>query len=233
MASKKGCMFGCLGLLVVGGGLVLAVGLAGGGAWFWMGGDSSMFDFGGDGPSADFLEMIEVPMPDLPEPPDAHDDGVASADPALELGADVDAARSALEEALAMEALPPEPAPAAADAPADEVADPPPSSGSGGSSASGGSGGSSSSEPAPQPKPKPAPSTGGGGGNNVTVTGDATVVLVSGGARYNMPGRVPAGTYDIEAAFSGEAGVVVGTIKVSGGSYAIHCSGRMGTCRVR
>jgi len=228
MASKKGkgCIFGCLGLVVVGGGLVLATGIAGGGAWFLMGGDKDMFSFGGgDGASSDFMDRIEVPMPDLPDP---DEDGLVDAQVEDEPG-DVDSARDALEAVLAMEEAP-APAPAPEPEPADEPepVEAPSSGSSGGSSSSGGS-----AQPAPQPKPRPAPSTGGGGSNNVTVSGGATVVLVNGGARYNMPGRVPAGTYDIEAAFSGEAGVVVGTIKVGGGSYTIHCSERMGTCRVR
>ncbi len=240
MAKKKGkagCIFGCLGLLVIGGGVVLATGLAGGGAWLMMGSDSSMFDFGGDGldaPSAEFLDLI-AEAPDVPAIPEDGEDAVADAGEDAE---DAAAARDALEAALAMEA---DPAPAPAPAPAPEPdPEPAPSSGSSssGSSSSGSSSGSSgssnagSSSSSPAPKPKPAPSTGGGGSNNVTVTGSATVVLVSGGARYNMPGRVPAGSYDIEATFPGEPAVVVGTIKVNG-THTIACSERMGTCRVR
>jgi hypothetical protein len=173
MASKKGkgCIFGCLGLLLVGGGVVIATGIAGAGAWYWMGGsDAGLMDFGND---------------------------------ADELSALFDESLEALE---------------AAELAAQEASD-------GGSAAP-------APAPAPAPKPSPAPASGGGGGHSVAITGNAKVVLVSGGARYNMPGRVPTGSYDIEATFPGEPAVVVGTIKVNGAS-SINCSDRMGTCRVR
>ena len=59
------------------------------------------------------------------------------------------------------------------------------------------------------------------------------MVLVSGGARYNMPGSVPIGRYDIEATFPGGSAVVVGSINVQGGSYRIACHPRFENCRVQ
>jgi hypothetical protein len=233
MASKKGkgCIFGCLGLLLVGGGVVIATGIAGAGAWYWMGGsDAGLMDFGNDADelSALFDESLEaLEAAELAAQEAA--DGVAVVEPpALEEPVEDDGVRDALEEALAMEAAPPPPpAPEPEPVPA-----PAPSSGSSASSGSDGGSAAPAPAPAPAPKPSPAPASGGGGGHSVAITGNAKVVLVSGGARYNMPGRVPTGSYDIEATFPGEPAVVVGTIKVNGAS-SINCSDRMGTCRVR
>jgi hypothetical protein len=224
MAKKKGkagCILGCLGLIVIGGGLVLAVGVAGGGAWFLMGtGEDMMMPDIEDR----FMEM-EIPAP--PEPPSEPipgDDGVADVD-------DGGAARDALAEALAMEAEPepepevlpePEPEPEREAEPEPEPEPEP-------------------QQPKAQPKPPPARSSGSsggsassGGGQNVTVSGSATVVLLSGGSRHSVPGRIPAGRYEIEAAFPGESAVVVGNINVdSGGSYRIVCNERFGNCRVQ
>ncbi len=239
MSEKKssGCLLGCMGLLVVGAGVGL-VGAAGAGAWFWMGMGAPSFSMSG-GDLADFVPSID---PDLPEvEPEKVEDGVAELEPLDDdasdagVGVEPDAARLALEQALAMEAAPkPKPAPASASSStpsssggssASSAASSSGGSSSGGGSVSSGSSGSSDSAPS-------APSAGAGGGGNISVSGPASVVLLSGGARYPVPGSVPDGKYEIEASFPGESAVTVGNITVSG-SHTVHCSARMGTCRVR
>lgn len=68
-------------------------------------------------------------------------------------------------------------------------------------------------------------------GSKVSVDGDAKVVLVGGGKRFNVPGTVPAGKYEIEAAFPGEDAVIVGKVTVGDGPVSISCNPRMGICR--
>lgn len=62
--------------------------------------------------------------------------------------------------------------------------------------------------------------------------GDAEAVfLVSGGKRY-PPGEVPAGTYTIEASFSGQAPTAAGTITlVAGQSATVKCNGSFMKCK--
>ena len=106
MAAKKkpvGCALGCMGLLVIGGGIGI-LGVAGGGAWMWLGLDSSAISFDG----ADLGSLVPH---ELSETPSVEDDAMADVgdqpadQPEVEAddGSDeADAARIALEQALAM-----------------------------------------------------------------------------------------------------------------------------------
>jgi hypothetical protein len=66
----------------------------------------------------------------------------------------------------------------------------------------------------------------------VRLVGNAEVFLIAGGERYSIPAGIPAGKYDIEAAFLGEQPAIVGQVKVrKGKEVVISCSDRLGTCR--
>ena len=217
MAEKKrplGCVLGCLGALVVAV-IALGVGLAGGGALVWLG-----FE-----PSSEEPQGAAVAVPVAVQVPVAPPVGAAAPASGAE-GEDLDAARTALEEALAFGSRSQAPAPAEPGAAQAESAQAP-----------------APAEPAPAaqpartqpPKPEPAPAPAdASGGVQVGVSGPATVTLVGAAGRFSVPGSVAPGRYEIEAAFPGEAGVVVGSLQVAaGGTYTVVCSERMGTCRAK
>lgn len=83
---------------------------------------------------------------------------------------------------------------------------------------------------AAEPSPPPvavAPATG-----RVTVVGEASVVLSSGGQTFVPPGDVPVGTYEITATFPGAAPVKgkKSLVVEPGGIHELRCSARMMTC---
>ncbi|MFK7930738.1 MAG: hypothetical protein AB8H79_21325 [Myxococcota bacterium] len=85
-------------------------------------------------------------------------------------------------------------------------------------------------EPETAAPAKPAANTG-----TVNVKGKGKVVLKSGSAKYNVPGNVPAGRYEIHVTFPGESKqVTVGKVKVrSGATATIRCNAAMGLCVAR
>ena len=72
----------------------------------------------------------------------------------------------------------------------------------------------------------------GAGPASFKAAGDAEAVfLVAGGKRY-PPGEVPAGTYTIEASFSGQAPTAAGTITLAAGQSAtVKCNGSFMKCK--
>ncbi|MFH1463765.1 MAG: hypothetical protein ABIO70_05190 [Pseudomonadota bacterium] len=224
MAEKKrssGCLLGGCLLLVVVGGALAVVGLAGSGAWYWYGasnlGSAPMEverELPGEPPPIPSVEPEEA----LPVVPDLATPGVTQV-PAVQPAAepqDLAAARSALEQASA----PTEPRSA------------PSSSGGGGGSRSAASEPTSSAAPPPEAAPAEAPAVSTGSGHNVTVEGPASVVLISSAGRFPVPGSIVPGRYEVEATFPGDEPVKFGNLTVArGGSYTVVCNPRMGICR--
>ena len=62
-----------------------------------------------------------------------------------------------------------------------------------------------------------------------------SVALVGGpNGRESVPGKVPAGTYTIEASFPDQPGVVTGKLTVvAGGTSRIDCDAFFGQCKVK
>jgi hypothetical protein len=64
--------------------------------------------------------------------------------------------------------------------------------------------------------------------------GDGSVALIQGRRRFKIPGDVPAGKYEIEATFDGEAPVRTGSVTVVAGTpITISCRQSMGICRAK
>ena len=71
-----------------------------------------------------------------------------------------------------------------------------------------------------------------GAGAKVSASGDGTVVLVAGAKRYTVPGTVPAGTYEIQVTFPGEAAAPAGKVRITDAvDVVIACKASMGICR--
>jgi tRNA A-37 threonylcarbamoyl transferase component Bud32 len=97
-------------------------------------------------------------------------------------------------------------------------------------------------DPAPvvvAPAPDPVPVTGPGPADRavgqVKVTGDAArVKLLRGSERFDVPGRVPAGEYRIEASFPGTSMADVGAVTVrAGATVTVDCDGAFALCQAR
>lgn len=80
--------------------------------------------------------------------------------------------------------------------------------------------------PTPQPVNRRSP--------NVKLAGDGEkVVLISGGKRITLPGRVRAGTYNVKADF-GSGLTAAGRVTVpSGKTITVHCDGRFALCKIK
>jgi hypothetical protein len=116
-----------------------------------------------------------------------------------------------------------------ADAPEDEAgdegeADEPPDAEDGAGGPEEGDGDAAAPVPAPEAAPAPE-------GADVVVKGDGKVVLVGGGGRYPVPGKVPTGTYEIEVSFNGAAAVKSGKVTVGATGATVQCKASMGLCR--
>jgi len=99
-------------------------------------------------------------------------------------------------------------APATADAAAEETPEPP---------------------PPPEPEPPPPPT-----GTMVHVAGTAKVILIRGGERIEVPGTVPPGEYEVEAAYTGGEPFAAGTLSARAGvDMKILCSEALKGCKIR
>lgn len=90
-------------------------------------------------------------------------------------------------------------------------------------------------KPAPEPPkteaPPPAPPKIKKGKGNVMVTGSASRVRFYGPPGTFGPGKLPAGTYSIQATFPGSGPIMAGTIEVNGGDrFVVSCSRSSQTC---
>lgn len=87
-------------------------------------------------------------------------------------------------------------------------------------------------EPVATPTPvTPSPTVARG---RVVVEGDATDVTLLKGTRRVFPGRVPVGTYTIEATFEGRGTVNAGTVTITdGGTVTLDCQRAFARCTVR
>ena len=79
--------------------------------------------------------------------------------------------------------------------------------------------------------PPPAPPKVKTGKGNVMVTGNAKRVRFYGPPGTFGPGKLPAGSYQIQATFPGSGPIMAGTIEVNGGDrFVVSCSASSQTC---
>ena len=90
--------------------------------------------------------------------------------------------------------------------------------------------------PAPEPAPEPPPAPKSAPQPEkfpVTVRGDVTQVVLTGpSGEFTVPGRVPAGAYQVRAGFNGDP-APAGRIHVRDAALTLHCDARFALCKAQ